>query len=191
MNRIQQGRGQRRNGWLALCGICLMLLPLGCKQRVDRDGLLGDIETMEQGLDYSEVSPEAVDSVQNAMVGLYRKFYTSFPNDSLAPVYMQRAADMLISLERTDEAVAVLDSIIAIYPDGEDIGGCWFLKGYAYEMAENYDSARVAYTYFVENYPDHYLAADTRMAIQYLGMSAEEMFEAIINAASDQGLSSL
>ena len=55
------------------------------------------------------------------------------------------------------------------------------MKGYAYEVAEQIDQAREAYTYFVENYPDHYLAADTKKMIPFLGMDcgfgANALFE--------------
>ena len=74
------------------------------------------------------------------------------------------------------------------YPGYEDIAGCYFLKGYAYENAEKYDEAREAYSYFVENYPDHYLAADTKVMINYIGMNPEEMFDAIMANATDQNL---
>ena len=85
-----------------------------------------------------------------------------------------------ISLSMADRAVCILDTIISQYPGFEDIGGCYFLKGYAFETAEQFDSARTAYTYFVENYPDHPLAADTRRSLDYLGMTPEEMLEAIL-----------
>lgn len=171
--------------------VVAVLTFAACGHKVNRADLLSDIEQKEASLDYSSCDIDAIDSVKNEMVVLYRQFYTTFPTDSLAPGYMQRVADMLISLERTDEAVAVLDSIIKQYPEYQDMGGCWFLKGYAYEEAEQFPQAREAYTYFIDNYPDHYLAESTRSAIQYIGMTPEEMFDAIMNSASDKGLSAL
>ncbi len=170
--------------------ICAALLVAACGHKMSREEMIKNIEVRESGLDYSTTDPDVIDSVQAAMVDLYRQFYVAFPDDSLAPVYMQRSADMLVSLQRTDEAVAVLDSIIDQYPGFEDIGGCWFLKGYAYEMVEEFDSARAIYSYFVDNYPDHVQARDTRTRLvnNYIGMSDEEMFEAIMRAASDKGL---
>lgn len=173
--------------------VCAALMVTACGHKVNRDELAAKIEQQEQGLDYNSFSFDAVDSVQGELVDLYRKFYKAFPNDSLAPEYMQRAANVLISMECTDEVEALLDSIVAMYPDYQDIGGCWFLKGLAYENAEMFDSARAVYSYFVENYPDHVQARDTRTRLDnnYIGMSDEEMLEAILNAASDQGLSAL
>ena len=48
-----------------------------------------------------------------------------------------------------------------------------------FENAEQFDSARVAYTTFVDNFPNHPLAHDTRQSLQYLGLSPAETLEAI------------
>lgn len=169
---------------------CLLGFALlaACGHKMSREEQIKAIEEKEQTLDFDQFDADVADSVLGEMVGLYRQFYHQFPSDSLAPVYMQRAADLNITLGRADEAVAVLDSIITMHPDYEDVAGCYFLKGYAYETAENYDAAREAYTYFVETYPDHYLANDTRTTLQYLGLSPEEMFEAIMAGATDKNL---
>ena len=170
---------------LCLLGIALMA---ACGHKADRDTLVRDIEELEQGFEYDIVGDTDLDSNANAMIALYRQFYTQYPADSLTPVYMQRAADLNISLGDPDAAIAILDSIITLHPDYSDVAGCWFLKGYAYETAENYDSARVVYTHFVDTYPDHYLANDTRVTIKYLGLTPEEMFEAIISGATVDNL---
>lgn len=145
----------------------------------NREKQLKAIEEHEQTL--SSVDIIADDSDIDALLALYRTFAADFPDDSLAPVYLQRAADMSISIGRQDQAVGLLDSVINLYPGFEDIGGCWFLKGYAYETAGQYDQAREAYSHFVENYPEHDLANDTRKTLPYLGMSPEEMLEAILS----------
>lgn len=40
----------------------------------------------------------------------------------------------------------------------------------------------------MENYPEHYLAADTKVMLNYIGMNPEEMFDAIMANATDQNL---
>lgn len=158
---------------LLLAGV-LLLTACG----PNRDKQIKTIEEHEQALSTLDMITE--DSDLDEMLSLYRTFAHDFPNDSLAPVYLQRAADMNISLGRPEQAVDLLDTVINLYPGFEDMGGCWFLKGYAYETAEQYDQAREAYTYFIENYPDHSLANDTRKTLPYLGMTPEEMLEAIL-----------
>lgn len=152
----------------------------------NREKELKNIAEHEQMLSAIDVSSD--DNAAIEMLALYRKFANDFPEDSLAPAFMVRAADLCINLGKSDDAVNLLDSIITLYPGYEDIAGCYFLKGYAYESAEKYDEAKEAYSYFVENYPDHYLAADTKVMINYIGLSPEEMFDAIMANATDQNL---
>lgn len=168
-----------------LMGVAMLA---ACGHKMSREEMMKEIEDHEYALDISYLDVDSADSVIAEMVDLYRQFYRQFPTDSLAPVYMQRTADMCITAGRNDEAVAVLDSIIALYPDFADLAGCWFLKGYAYQNAEQFDSARTAYTYFVDTYPDHYLAKDTRTTLQYLELSPEEMLAQILAGATDENL---
>lgn len=174
-----------KNIFICLLGIAMLA---ACGHKTDREEQIRNIEEREQNFEFDVYDTTGLDASAAEMIGLYRQFYTDFPTDSLAPVYMQRAADIDISLGRPADAVALLDSIITLHADYADVAGCWFLKGYAYETAEDYDAARQAYTYFVDTYPDHYLAADTRITLQYLGLSAEEMFEAIMAGATDKNL---
>ena len=162
-----------RKNIILLAGV---LLLVACAP--NREKQLKAIEEHETALSTLDIINE--DSYLDDMLDLYRTFANDFPDDSLAPVFLQRAADLSISTGQQEQAVALLDSIINLYPGFEDLGGCWFLKGYAYETAGQYGPAREAYTHFVENYPDHDLANDTRKTLPYLGMSPEEMLEAIL-----------
>lgn len=164
--------------------IAASLLMIACGQ--DREKEIKNIEQHEIELSTIDISSD--DSAAVEMVALYRQFAADFPDDSLAPAYMQRAAEISINIGQTDQAIDLLDSIITLYPAFEDVAGCYFMKGYAYEVAEQIDQAREAYTYFVENYPDHYLAADTKKMIPFLGMTPEDMFDAIMNLANDEGM---
>lgn len=164
--------------------LCLMGMIMLASCGPNREKQLRNIEEHEEAL--STVDRLAEDSEVDALLSLYRSFAADFPDDSLAPVFLMRAADINISLGHTDEAITLLDTVIDLYPGFEDLGGCWFLKGYAFECAEQFDSARNVYTYFVDNYPEHDLASDTRKTLPYLGMSAEEMLEAILNSSHEE-----
>lgn len=152
----------------------------------DREKQIAAIEKHESELSMLDVSVD--EEKAHEMIGLYRQFVNDFPDDSLAPVYLMRVADISITLGETEQAVNVLDSIINIYPGFEDVPFCLFQKGYAYEASEQFDQARQCYQEFVDEYPDHYMAADTRKMLPYIGLSPEEMFEAIMNNATDQNL---
>ncbi len=165
-----------------------LLLLAACGHKASREEMVKIIEERELEMDFNYLDAESADSTIDGMIALYRQFYGQFPTDSLAAVYMQKTADLCITAGRYGEAVAVLDSIITLDPDFADLAGCWFLKGFAYQNAEEFDSARVAYTYFVDTYPDHYLAKDTRTTLQYLELTPEEMLAEILAGATDENL---
>ena len=165
---------------------CLLGLALLCACGPNRQQQIKNIEEHEQQMSIIDVSSN--DDKPREMIELYRQFVDDFPEDSLAPIYMMRAADISINLGMTERAVSLLDSIINLYPGYEDIAGCLFLKGYAYESGQQYEKARETYTQFVEEYPDHYLASDTRKMIPLVGLSPEEMFEAVIASTTDSNL---
>ena len=71
------------------------------------------------------------------------------------------------------------------YPDFEDLPICYFLKGIAYESDSQFEKARQAYQTFVDKYPDHYMADQTRKMIPLVGKSPEEMLDDILAAAND------
>ena len=62
---------------------------------------------------------------------------------------------------------------------------CYFLKGKAYEDNSQYEEAKQAYQTFVDKYPDHYMAEQTRLMIPCVGMSPEEMLSNILANAND------
>lgn len=178
---IRQKMTHMKKTLLLLAGV-LILAACG----PNRDKQVATIEEHESEMSMLDVSVD--EDKAHEMIGLYRQFVNDFPDDSLAPVYLMRVADISITLGETEQAINVLDSIVNIYPGFEEAPFCLFQKGYAYEASEQYDQARQCYQQFVDEYPDHYMAADTRKMLPYIGLSPEEMFEAIMNNATDQNL---
>ena len=117
----------------------IVLLMAACSTP-NREKELQKIEEHEQMLSAIDISSD--DNAAMELLALYRQFANDFPEDSLAPAFMARAADLCINLGKSDDAVNLLDSVITLYPGYEDIAGCYFLKGYAYENAEKYDEAK-------------------------------------------------
>ena len=163
---------------LAIMGMGL-LAACGNKNNVpDRDVLVDSIEVMEQSLMNASVNTDLQKS--NQMIALYDLFANNYPDDSLAPIYMFRSAEIEINTGNYEAGIATLDSIMNLYPGYEELPICQFMKGTAYEMNQQYDLAREAYTEFVERYPDHVLASDTRKILPYVGLTPEEQLEAIM-----------
>lgn len=165
---------------IILASLALVLTAAcGNKNNVpERDVLVDSIEVMEHGLMNASINTDLEKA--NRMVALYDLFANNYPDDSLAPIYMMRSAEIEINTGNYEAGVATLDSIMNLYPGYEDLPICQFMKGTAYEMNQQYDLAREAYTEFVEKYPDHVLAADTRKILPFVGLTPEEQLEAIM-----------
>jgi len=74
------------------------------------------------------------------------------------------------------KAIAFLKQIESGYPDFPDMGNVIFLIGFTYDSNEkNFDAAREYYEKFLEKYPEHPLAKDTKILIKNLGKSLEEI----------------
>lgn len=160
-----------------------MLLAVACghKNTPDHDALVDSIGNAEQSLSFFAVGADTAKA--NHIIALYNLFVSSFPDDSLAPVYMLRTAEVQINTGSFENGITTLDTLMALYPGFEDIAMCQFLKGQAYEANQQYDLAREAYTEFVSRYPDHVLASDTRKMLPLIGLTPEEQLEAILTSA--------
>jgi tetratricopeptide (TPR) repeat protein len=143
---------------------------------LSRDELIDSIETLDSLDAYDMVAnPEKA----NEIIALFNQFVNQYPDDSLTPIYLMKMAETQIALGEFEQGIANLDSIILRHPDFEDVAGCQFLKGWAYEQNEQYDEAREAYTEFVTRYPDHVLAADVKKTLPLVGLSPEEQLKKV------------
>ena len=108
----------------------------------------------------------------------YQDFAEAWPDDSLAPVYLFKAASMIMNLQDGPGAIALFDEIRTSYPDYEKAPLCLFFTGYVQEnILGDIDQARETYTLFIETYPDHDFADDAQASIKNLGKTPEQMIE--------------
>ncbi|MBR3723859.1 MAG: tetratricopeptide repeat protein [Bacteroidales bacterium] len=148
-----------------------------------REQRIEEIEDFEDSIFESAIAADP--NTADELTKLYTAFADKYPDDTLAPQYLLKAAESQSNVIHTEKAIALFDRIINNYPDFEEIPICYFLKGNAYELNSQYDEAKAAYQTFVEKYPDHYLADQTRYVISHVGMSPEEMLADILANASD------
>lgn len=151
----------------------------------NREKHLEQIAAFEERINESPISaanPETADSLTD----LYVSFADKFEEDSLAPIYLLKAGEVQSNVLHTERAVEIFDRLIDNYPDYEDIPMCYFLKANAYEMNSQYEEAKAAYEFFVNKYPNHFLAEGAQFLLNHIGMSPDEMYEDIQKNASDE-----
>lgn len=121
----------------------------------------------------------------DTLIELYTEYANNYREDSITPTYLFRAADLASNTGNTDLAIELLNRIISSYPEYHDIAGCYFMIGYAYETNEQYDLAKEAYQTFVDKFPNHILANDTKKMIPYVGMPPEQILNILMDDISN------
>ncbi len=149
----------------------------------NREERINQIEDFEDSV--FESANVADPATADQLAEMYVAFADKYPSDSLSPIYLLKAGEVMSNTQHTDEAVALFDRIAANYPDFEEVPTCLFLKGNAYEMNAQYDEAREAYQEYLDRYPNHLFSDQVRLMMPRLGMTPEEMLADILAHAND------
>ncbi len=149
----------------------------------NREERINQIEDFEDSV--FEAAIGADPAVADQLTKMYVDFADKYSTDTLAPEFLMKAGEVQSNVLHTERAIELLDRVINNYPDFEDVPMCYFLKGNAYDLNCQYDKAKVAYQEFVDKYPDHFMAEQTRKMLPRIGMTPEQMLEDILASASD------
>jgi outer membrane protein assembly factor BamD (BamD/ComL family) len=154
--------------------ILTVILFAGCKP--SRNKSAEQIKTLETAI-YSPATTTFEKGKADSLMTMYETFISRFPDDTLAPVYTFRAANIAMNMNDGTKSLEFFDRYITRYPDKPKAEVCLFFKGYVYEnVLKNLDKAKETYLVFIEKYPKSQFADDAQMALQNLGKSPEEMF---------------
>ena len=170
---------------LSLIAIALCTITLVCC-RPNRSKEIAMIQQYEDSLLHNAAQVVIDTTMGNQTVALYTKFANDFPNDSLAPVYLYKAADISFNMGKYPAALEYFNRIIDNYDEYADLGTCYFMVGDTFNCMAQYDQAKEAYQQFLDLFPDHPLASDTRYQLEHkmIGMSPEEMYNVVMENAA-------
>lgn len=116
----------------------------------------------------------------------YLDFADEYPEDSLAPKFLHKAAELSLAIEMPKDAVSTLDTLISRYPDYAYLPDALFFKGFILENhMKDIPAAKKAYVDFLKRFPDHELAIQVSQTIENLGKSPEELVKEFM-ARTDQ-----
>ncbi len=114
----------------------------------------------------------------DSLIQMYRDFAGTYPDDSLSPVYLFKAASMTMNLQNGPGSIALFEQIRESYPDFEKAPLCLFFTGYVQEnVMGDIDKARETYQLFIDTYPDHDFVDDAQASIRNLGKTPEQMIQ--------------
>ena len=106
----------------------------------------------------------------------YIAFADEYPKDTLAPVFLFKAADISMNISKPEQAVNLFNRVLKDYPDFRRAPDCIFMKAFLYEnIMKNLKKAEEFYKEFIQKYPSHDLADDAQMSIDNLGKTPEQL----------------
>lgn len=126
---------------------------------------------------------ESLDTaLANKMINAYLTYADSLPDDSLAPVYIDKAAFILKEMggRKVLTSINTYNAIVHKYPDHPLAAKSVFMIGFIFdEKLHDTTRALKSYKYFVETYPEHSLVNDAKGLITMLSdtISAEAMVQ--------------
>jgi len=163
----------KKNSYLLVLAI-ISLIVVSCSG-ISKEDLVQNIKEQEALISDVNLANDNQDILQK-LTDNYKLFGDKYPQDSITPYYLFRAADISLSTGSANEAMTMLNNIMRDYPSFEKIPHCVFLKGYIEEnFLGNLGKAKSYYEEFLTKYPDHAFANDVRMTLKYLGKSPEEV----------------
>jgi hypothetical protein len=166
-----------------LITVSVVLLLVSCGQ--SRDKMLARISKMDKGI--MDMHPADTAKVTE-LISAYQAFAHKFPEDSLAPEFLYKAAGLCLSFSRSMKAMELYRAIRVDYPTWHKAPECLFMQGFIFEnYIKDLVKANEIYNEFISKYPNHDLTDDAVNAIKYLGKPLDDVirdFEAQ-NARSD------
>jgi outer membrane protein assembly factor BamD (BamD/ComL family) len=120
--------------------------------------------------------------INNVTAGLaiqaYSDFAGNFPDDSLSPDYLFKAAEIATATQQYPQALTYYKTITDKYPQFKLNKESLYLQGYLLDNFLNDDAkAKLIYEQVITKYPASSYASDAKAAINNLGKSDEELIK--------------
>lgn len=171
--------------WLPIIIVYVAGLMAGCSHNTDKSSNSGQ-DTLRRSTLNAITAVEKnmktltnLDSYNaNLAITAYTKFSGQFPDDSLAPVFLFKAASMAMSSGQYQRALGFYDNIQVKYPNFKQIPDCIFVEGFIYDsFLKDTAKAHAKYQQVVSKYPDNTLAPQAKAAISALGKTDEQLMK--------------
>lgn len=137
---------------------------------------LGQLETELRSAGESTLDTNKINTfVENALA-----LATRFPQDSLAPLYLFRAAELRHATGKWEEAIGLWGKVDSKFKNYQRSPEALFMQGFVAENElRDRKQAVKYYQIFIEKYPRHPLSTDASVLIENLkkGVSDQELIE--------------
>ena len=112
------------------------------------------------------------------LLAAYDAYVAAYPTDSSDAGYLFKEADFYRYMHKPVKSIGIYQKIYSDFPGFAKRPYCLFLQGFIYENeVHNYDSARVKYQLFLNDYPTHPIAKDVRITMANMGKTPEQLIQ--------------
>lgn len=155
--------------------IMFLVLISSCSQKINAHFWQEEIEILQNKLaNQKDVKLDI--AAAKMLVEKSRTYAQQFPQDTLAPIYLFRAADVSRGIGEYGLAIALWSKVKKKYPTFDKAGDALFMQSYTFENnLKDQKQARIYYELFLAEYPQHKLVPIVKLSLQNLEKSPEEL----------------
>ncbi len=138
-----------------------------------------EITTRIQAMEDSVFSSMTFDKRRaQALLDVYKAYASAYPQDTLAPEYLFRAANVAKSMHDGEQSITIYDRVIKEYPSWRRLPDVFYLKAFTIDSElDRKGEAQTAYKEVISRYPDHPFAKDAKAMIENLQYTDEELIQ--------------
>jgi len=108
----------------------------------------------------------------------YAKYANSFPNDSLSPEFLYKAAEVARGFGDGKKAIGYYELLLQKYPNYSKRAVSLFMIAFTYDnLLKDTANAGKFYRKFIKEYPNHKLAEDAKQLLKFLGKNPEDIIK--------------
>ena len=169
---------------VSLCSILAgFLLMSACQDARSKslEAIAVQKEALEKTNDSEPIPPEERHRLTTALIAQYQTFMDQYPDDTACEAFAFDAGIHLESLGKFREAITMYDRIWQKEPDHRLAPIAHYRTGFISEkMLRDNSMAEERYSAFAQRYPDHPMAKQMELQLQYLG-NDEGLLNAILS----------
>jgi len=152
----------------------LLALLVSCSTQNDSVEAIADLERELYSNAKSVFDPQIAEN----LVSHYEAFVVEYPQDSLAPFYLFKGAEVAMGMGSSDKAIELYGRVYGEFPDFPKASTSLFLIGFVNEtQKKNLAEAQKYYRRFIAEFPKHNLINDAQFSLDNLGKSDEEIIK--------------
>lgn len=150
--------------------------PIAFAAEQRRTNLKNEIDSLEKRVNRKDAEFERGTALQ--LVRAYQDFYNQNMKDTLSGEYLFRAASLSVSLKKPQQAINQLVTYYDTYKTASRRPEALYLVGFIYDSElQNAAKAEEFYKRVIEIYPENMWAEQARAALQFVGLSDEELIK--------------